>query len=313
MATKIVMEALSPTMEEGRLVEWKKMEGDAVAVGDVLAEVETDKAVKEHVERQAGTLIKQLVAAGATVPVAAPVGWIGTPGEAVDGGAPAAAPAPASASASASASAPAPAAPATPAAPPAAPATPAPAAATSVTPAPTAPPASAGERVKASPLARRIAADKGVDLGGVAGSGPEGRIVKRDVEQMGGAAAPRATAIVSSGTPYTDVPNSQIRKTIAKRLSQSIGPIPTYYLTAEVDMERAHEAREALIAKDEHGKFSFNDLIIRATASALRLHPWANAWWMDDHVRQWHEVHICVAVAIEDGLITQVVRHADQQ
>src|SRR5690606_6669457 len=115
------------------------------------------------------------------------------------------------------------------------------------------------------------------------------------------------------GTAYTDVPLSQMRKVIARRLAQSIGPIPTFYLTAEVDMERAAEARDALIATDPDGKFSFNDVIIRAAAAALRQHPWVNAWWQDDHIRQWQEVHVGVAVAIEDGLITPVIRHADRK
>jgi pyruvate dehydrogenase E2 component (dihydrolipoamide acetyltransferase) len=102
-----------------------------------------------------------------------------------------------------------------------------------------------------------------------------------------------------------------MRKVIAKRLAQSIGPVPTFYLTAEVDMERAAEARDALIAREPDGKFSFNDVIIRAAAQALKSHPWVNAWWMDDKIRQWQEIHIGVAVAIEDGLITPVIRHAD--
>jgi pyruvate dehydrogenase E2 component (dihydrolipoamide acetyltransferase) len=157
-----------------------------------------------------------------------------------------------------------------------------------------------------------MAADKGVDLGGVAGSGPEGRIVKRDVEQLGSTPAPRA-APAPSGAAYADVTLTPMRKTIAKRLVQSIGPVPTYYLTTEVDMERAHEAREALLSLDDKSKFSFNDIIIRSAASALRQHPWVNAWWMDDRVRQWHEVHIGVAVAVEEGLITPVIRHADQK
>ncbi|HEX3927179.1 MAG TPA: dihydrolipoamide acetyltransferase family protein [Gemmatimonadales bacterium] len=297
MATKVVMEALSPTMEEGRLVEWKKKEGEAVVVGDVLAEVETDKAVMELVARVAGNLIKQTVAAGATVPVASTVAWIGNAGESVPGesAAPAAAP-----------SSPAPQAPP--------PAAPAPAAPAPSAPAAAASPAGTDGRVKASPLARRMAADKGVDLARVAGSGPEGRIVKRDVEQVSAApaAAPARAAAALPAEGFTDVALTQLRKTIAKRLAQSIGPIPTYYLTAEVDMERAHEAREALQARDE-GKFSFNDLIIRAAGAALRLHPWVNAWWQDDHIRQWHDIHIGVAVAIEDGLITPVVRHADRK
>ncbi len=300
MATKVVMEALSPTMEEGRLVEWKKQEGDTVAVGDVLAEVETDKAVMELVARVGGTLLKELVPAGGTVPVAATVAWIGEPGEPIDGGSPAAAPAPATAIPAAApapsrppvvapASAPAPAAPPVAAAPsrPAAPAT--------------------SGRIKASPLARRMAAEHGVDLQQIAGSGPEGRIIRRDVEQwQPGVAA----ALPSEG--FTDVALSPVRKTIARRLVQSIGPIPTYYLTTEADMERAWDARESLLARDQ-GRFSFNDLLIRAAAAALRQHPWVNAWWMDDHVRQWHDIHIGVAVAIEDGLITPVVRHADRK
>ena len=287
MATKVVMEALSPTMEEGRLVEWKKNEGDAVAVGDVLAEVETDKAVMELVARGAGVLLKQVIPVGTTAPVASVVAWIGAAGETIPGdaggtpaaGAPPAAPLP-------TAAAPVPAA-----------GTPTPA---------------AGGRVKASPLAKRVAAERGLDLGAIAGSGPEGRIVVRDLD--GVALAPAAAATGFAASVYTDVPLTQMRKAIAKRLVQSIGPIPTFYLTAEVDMERAHEMREALLAADpKGGKFSFNDLIIRATASALRQHPWVNAWWSDDHIRQWHDVHIGVAVAVEDGLITPIVRHADRK
>jgi pyruvate dehydrogenase E2 component (dihydrolipoamide acetyltransferase) len=178
--------------------------------------------------------------------------------------------------------------------------------------------------VKASPLARRIAAERGLDLGGVAGTGPEGRIVARDLE----AAQPSAqspTVIplpgarrppVSTEAPYNDVPLSQIRKTIARRLAQSIGPIPTFYLTSEVDMERVWEAREALNTGQRGGqeiKVSFNDIVIKAVATALRQHPACNAWWQDDHIRYWNEVHVSMAVAVEEGLITPVIRHADQK
>ena len=312
MATKIVMEALSPTMEEGRLVEWKKKEGDPVAVGDVLAEVETDKAVMELVARAAGTLLKQLVAAGATVPVSSPVGWIGTAGESVDGGAPAA-PAPAATPAPA-------AAPAAPATQPAPTAQPAPAAPTAqpAQPAPAAP----GARVKASPLARKIAADTGVSLQGVTGSGPEGRIIKRDLDAVAGdrpAASGKPGGLpVSAGRAslpaFSDVPLTQIRKTIAKRLIQSIGPIPTFYLTSEVDMERVAEAREALnAAAGDQGKISFNDIVLKAVATALTQHPAVNSWWQDDHIRVWNEVHLGVAVATEDGLIVPVIRNAERQ
>ncbi|HEU5218022.1 MAG TPA: dihydrolipoamide acetyltransferase family protein [Gemmatimonadales bacterium] len=315
MATKIVMEALSPTMEEGRLIEWKKQEGDAVAVGDVLAEVETDKAVMELVARAAGTLLKQAVAAGATVPVSSPVGWIGAPGESVDG---AGAAAPAS---------PSPAA--TPAPPPAAaPAVPRPRAEAPTAVAPTAPPMPAGPaatpagRIKASPLARRIAADTGVSLSGIAGSGPEGRIIKRDLEGVSAQRSAPAASLAGApamaprapGTAFTDVPLTQIRKTIAKRLVQSIGPIPTFYLTSEVDMERVAEAREALnAAAGDQGRISFNDIVLKATATALQQHPECNAWWQEDHIRTWHEVHLGVAVATDDGLITPVIRNADQK
>jgi pyruvate dehydrogenase E2 component (dihydrolipoamide acetyltransferase) len=179
-----------------------------------------------------------------------------------------------------------------------------------------------GGRVKASPLARRMAAEKGIDLSGVTGSGPEGRVVARDLEGASqasaaaparGASAPArvpAAPVRRSGDPYQDVPLTQIRKTIAKRLSQSIGPIPTFYLTTEVDMERAADAREALLAAGGE-KVSFNDIILKAVAMALRQHPECNAWWQDDHIRYWNEVHVSMAVAIEDGLITPVIRHTD--
>jgi len=298
MATKIVMEALSPTMEEGRLIEWKKQEGEPVAVGEVLAEVETDKAVMELVARSAGTLLKQLVGAGATVPVSSAVGWIGQPGESVDGGTTASpvtgqrptGPVP-------PASAPAPAQPSS------------------------RPAAEPSGRVKASPLAKKIAGERGVDLGAVSGSGPEGRIVKRDLEAVSGersvvsgTIAPPLTSHISPLTGFTDTPLTQIRKTIAKRLAQSIGPIPTFYLTAEVDMERVAEAREALnAAAGDQGKVSFNDIVLKAVATALRQHPACNAWWQDDHIRYWDAVHIGMAVAVEDGLITPVVRDAQNK
>ncbi len=327
MATKIVMEALSPTMEEGRLVEWKKHEGDAVSSGDVLAEVETDKAVMELVARASGVLLKQLVAAGATVPVSAPVGWIGGKGESVPGDGGGAAPAGAAKAAAPPRSPPpsskreeTPAIPKReekPAPAPAQAAAPAPRQGASTAPPPHRPSA---ERIKASPLARRIASERGVDLAGISGSGPEGRIIKRDLE---GAAAPPAAAerapAVSRPAPregpaFEDRPLTQIRKTIARRLAQSIGPIPTFYLTSEVDMERVAEAREALNAvAGDQGKASFNDIVLKAVATALVQHPECNAWWQDDHIRYWSEVHLGMAVAVDDGLITPVLRHADRK
>ncbi|MGE5092497.1 MAG: dihydrolipoamide acetyltransferase family protein [Bacillota bacterium] len=324
MSTKVVMEALSPTMEEGRVVEWKKQEGEAVAVGDVLAEVETDKAVMELVARAAGTMLKHVVPAGATVPVSELVAVIGEPGEAVEapsgpnGGKPAAKEAP-------KAEAPKAAAPTPEVKPEAAAQATQPTAdqdnrPTSMPPAPPAAAAAESARVKASPLARKIAADRGLSLQGVAGSGPQGRIVQRDLAGISAAAAASAPAApqvpvfhpVPAGQPFADVPLTQIRKTIAKRLGQSLGPVPTFYLTIEADMERVAEAREALNALGE-GKVSFNDITIKAVALALRQHPACNAWWQDDHIRYWNEVHVSMAVAIEDGLITPVIRHADQK
>ncbi|CAN5816449.1 pyruvate dehydrogenase complex dihydrolipoamide acetyltransferase [soil metagenome] len=326
MSTKVVMEALSPTMEEGRLVEWKKQEGDAVSVGDVLAEVETDKAVMELVARAGGTLLKQVVQAGTTVPVSELVAVIGEPGEQVEAPAapggdgaptPAKKPAPKAERKAEQGTQPTPDENRPTSMPPAPPRGPAAEgngqAAPPQKPAP-APAGRSGGRVRASPLARRMAAERGIDIAAVEGSGPEGRVVARDVEAArapAAAAAPRAATVrASDGAPYEDVPLSQIRKTIARRLAQSIGPIPTFYLTTEVDMERAWDAREALLAAGGE-KVSFNDIILKAVAMALRQHPECNAWWQDDHIRYWNEVHLSMAVAIEEGLITPVIRHTD--
>ena len=299
------MEALSPTMEEGRLVKWTKQEGDPVKTGETLAEVETDKAVMELVARADGNLVKILVPEGKTVPVGDPVAYIGAPGESV-AAAGSAAPlmrAPSSAGST----------PSTPSAPP-----------PSVTPAP--PPADAA-RIKASPLAKRIARETGVDLKLVSGSGPGGRVVRRDLE--GAPATPPTVAapavpfplppsplpaVVRSGAAFEDVPLTQIRKTIAKRLVTSLGPIPHFFLTTEVDMERAAEARAALNRElGDQGKVSFNDIILKATALALLRHRACNAWFQEDHIRYWNEVHLGMAVAVDDGLITPIIRNTDQK
>src|SRR6266851_4917523 len=187
-------------------------------------------------------------------------------------------------------------------------------------------------RVKASPLARRIARETGVDLQLVTGSGPGGRVVRRDLDgasatTVGATAAapppaPRGEALPAPRAPapsrpgaaaaYDDVPLTQIRKTIAKRLASSLGPIPHFFLTTEVDMERAAEARDALNRQlGDQGKVSFTDIILKATALALRKHRACNAWFQEDHIRYWNEVHIGMAVALDDGLITPVIRDAD--
>jgi pyruvate dehydrogenase E2 component (dihydrolipoamide acetyltransferase) len=308
MPTTVVMEALSPTMEEGRLVEWKKQPGDTVTVGDVLAEVETDKAVMELVARAGGVLLRHSVDAGATVPVSAEVAVIGDPGEAAPNPAEQQATQPTPGGNRPESMPPAP--------PPAADGTGVAGSVRAEAPA-SEPPVAAGDRIKASPLARRIAAERGLDLGAIRGSGPEGRVIARDLETAPAsaparpatpAAPPRPGLLPSEG--FTDLPLTQIRKAIAKRLVQSIGPIPTFYLTTEVDMERTAELRAEL---PEDGRPSFNDVIIKAAATALRQHPMVNAWWQDDRVRQWHDVHVSMAVAIDDGLITPVIRHADRK
>ncbi len=307
MATKVHMEALSPTMEEGRLVKWTKHEGDPVKSGDTLAEVETDKAVMELVARADGQLIKVMVPEGTTVPVGNVVAWIGKPGEKVDGDG-AGAPAPKSERSAVSGARETPPPAPTPAAP-------------KPSPAPAAMPADA-TRVKASPLAKRMAKDAGVDLKLVQGSGPGGRVIKRDIEAAPTAAPAQALAVPRTadraprtGVPFEDIPLTQIRKTIAKRLAASIGPIPHFFLTTEIDMERAAEAREALNKQlgEAGGKISFNDIIIKAVALALVQHRACNAWFQEDHIRYWNEVHIGMAVAIEDGLITPVIRNADMK
>ena len=314
MATMVYMEALSPTMEEGRLVKWLKQEGDAVKVGDALAEVETDKAVMELTARADGVLRQVSVAAGETVPVGRVVAAILAPGEGVGEGPAAARPPTVTVGNEKWETANVAAAPAAARAPAAGAPVPVGVAA-----------AVEAARVKASPLARRIANETGVDLKLLQGSGPGGRVIKRDLERAAAlASAPAATApaaepfpvprFPSPERPYEDVPLTQIRKTIAKRLVTSLGPIPHYFLTAEVDMERAAEAREALNRQlGEQGKLSFNDIIIKTTALALTKHRACNAWFQEDHIRYWNEVHLGMAVAVEDGLITPVIRNADRK
>lgn len=278
------MEALSPTMEEGKLLAWLKQEGDEVTNGDVLAEVETDKAVMELQARGAGVLRKILAPEGSTVEVGKIVAVIADADEDIEqliAGADAAlASAPAK-----PALAPAPAAPK--------PAVPAPAAAP-------------GARVKASPLARRMAAERGVDLSHVQGSGPGGRIVMRDLE----GAVPEPAPVPLAAGGYEDIELSQMRKTIARRLVESIGPIPHFFLTAEADMDRASDARDALNARDASPRISYNDIILKVVAAALLQHRECNAWWMDGTIRYFDEVHLSMAVAIDDGLITPVIRNA---
>ncbi len=340
MATKVVMEALSPTMEEGRLVKWLKNEGDAVKTGDILAEVETDKAVMELVARSDGVILKRIANEGDSSPVGTLLAVIGAADENIDAlvagaakpaaAAPAAAPAP---DTQASAPAPEPSSQGTEAAKqPPAQRTPAPtmvqpplpAAGSSgfgaVSSAPS--PSGDGSRSRSSPLARRLATERGIELSQVRGSGPGGRIVKKDIESavktpaassLSATAPKKAPRFISREGDYQDIANTQIRKTIARRLSESIGPVPTYYLTAEFDAGRATDMRAQLKALGDNYKVSFNDIVIKAVANALSEHPEVNAWWMGDHIRHFNRVHVAMAVAIPDGLITPVIFDADRK
>ena len=345
MATKVVMEALSPTMEEGRLVKWMKNEGDAVKSGDVLAEVETDKAVMELVARGDGVLRKRIANEGDASPVGTLLAVIGSSDENIDSivasaGAPAKAAAPAAAPSAESqpqGATPVPAAPAQSqaeaSAPPQEKAAPAPIPASTgrapgdaarpqrpagngARPAAPQPPPAGGGRQRSSPLARRLASDRGIPLGTITGSGPGGRIVKRDVETAvasGGQARSPATARAALEGDYKDIPLTQIRKTIAKRLAESNGPVPTFFLTVELDVTRASELREELTEMGEQYKASFNDIVIRAVAMALAEHPEVNAHWLGDRIRQFNRIHVGMAVAVEDGLITPVIFDADRK
>ena len=326
MATKVVMEALSPTMEEGRLVKWNKNEGDAVKNGDVLAEVETDKAIMELVARGDGVLRKRLANEGDSSPVGTLLAVIANADENIDsivGSATPAAAAPAAAPATAApASASGAAAPPTPAPQPSAPQRPAPARRGGPPPAPrgngasrTGAPSAPAGRQRSSPLARRIANERGVQLGGIQGSGPGGRIVKRDIENAkatGGSGRSAAAERLATEGDFKDVPLTQIRKTIARRLSESNGPVPTFFLTAEFDATRAAEMRTQLTEMGDQYKVSFNDIVIKGVALALAEHPEVNAHWLNDKIRHFNRIHLAMAVAVEDGLITPVLFDADR-
>ncbi len=300
MPIEILMPALSPTMTEGTLATWLKKEGDTVESGDVLAEIETDKATMEVEAVDEGVLARILVAAGTEgVAVNAPIAILLEEGEdpsALD---------------DFKVSSPS----ATPAAPVA-----------EAAPAPDAPPAPTApiDRVFASPLARRIAAEKGVDLKAVKGTGPRGRIVKNDVEDVPSGAVPATLPSVApvagpppapAGSPYTDVPNSTMRKVIAKRLSEAKQTIPHFYLSVDCRIDALLALRQDLNGRSPGGdgayKISVNDFIIRAVALALKRVPEANATWSDAAIRLYHDIDVAVAVATPNGLITPVVRHAD--
>jgi len=323
MATKVTMEALSPTMEEGRLVKWLKNEGDTVAKGDLLAEVETDKAVMELTARGDGVLRARLAAEGETRPVGDLLAVIAAADENIDAllkKAPATAAATATPVAAAAPAAPAArVAPATPAAPQG------PAPAPTRSPAPQAHTAgNGGGPARSSPLARRLATERGLDLAALQGSGPGGRVIRRDIEaaastELSGTptpAAARAAAAVprtAAAGDFEDVPLTLIRKTIARRLAESNGPIPTFFLTADFDLTSVRELRARMIALGDEFKVSYNDILLKAIATALSQHPDVNAHWLGDSIRRHHRVHLGMAVAVEDGLITPIIADADRK
>ena len=303
MATGIVLPALSAGMETGTIARWLKAEGDAVAAGEALAEVETDKATLEIEAPSAGRLGRIVVPAGQSVPVGQTIAVLLAEGEAAPAGAvPPPRPAAESPPTAVAAAAPAPAA---------------------------AVPAGAAPRHRASPLARRLAAQAGLDLAGLSGSGPRGRIVRIDIERARAAAAaavPAAETVPAAAPPvsapsgrlpplpgaYETLPHSSMRRTIARRLSEAKATIPHFYLDAEADMEallvlrtRCNEGR----APGE--RLSINDFVLKAAAAALRRVPDMRVIWTADALLRPAAVDICVAVAVDGGLVTPVVRDAD--
>ena len=300
------MPKMSDTMTEGVVVAWHKKVGDTVKVGDILAEVETDKATMELENYVKGTLLHIGVEQGHAVPVDALIAIVGKEGEDVAALLNAGAPALAASSASAPEQAPAQ------------------ASATAQAPvealAPTDP-----QRIKASPLARKLAAEQGLDLRRIQGSGDNGRIVRRDLQGQAAAKAPAAAEALATpdlsawlnrpagqGESFTDQPLSQMRKTIARRLTESKNAAPHFYLTMEIDMDQAVEARQRL-NQNAPVKISINDFVIKAAAMALRQHPAVNSSWLGDRIRQNHHIHVGVAMALPEGLVVPVLRFADQK
>ena len=317
MPIQILMPALSPTMTEGNVASWLKNEGDSVQAGDILCEIETDKATMEVEATDEGTLARIVAPAGTeAVPVNAVIGLILEEGEDASAleGAEAAAPAAAPAAPAAEPAA-------APAAPAAAPATPSPGGNGASPPAPQREP---GARIFASPLARRMAKQAGIVLEAIAGTGPNGRIVKVDVEAAiaAAAAAPAvaapspaalapAPAAPAAPAAYQDAPAGTMRKVIAQRLQEAKREVPHFYLTVDCEVDALLDTRAQLNERSDDYTLSVNDFVIRAAALALRRVPAANASWVDGALRQYASADVSVAVAIEDGLVTPIVRNAD--
>lgn len=309
-AIVIRMPKMSDTMEEGVIASWLKEVGDSVESGDILAEVETDKATMELETYEDGTLLYTAVEAGNGVPVDGIIAIIGEEGADYEtllkaeaaGGSQEAAPEPPPQQEQPKVEA------------------------SSAQPAVISAATSASDngRIKASPLAKKIATEKGIDLSGVSGTGPEGRIVKKDVENYTPAAQPQVAASSSAPAASISLPSvvgeersqnielSQMRKAIARRLSESKFSAPHFYLTMEINMDKAIAARKSM-NEVAPVKISFNDMVVKAAAAALRKHPKINVSWGEDHLIQHDHIHIGVAVAIPDGLIVPVVKFADNK
>ncbi|MEP6788355.1 MAG: pyruvate dehydrogenase complex dihydrolipoamide acetyltransferase [Acidobacteriota bacterium] len=311
MAEKFLMPKLSPTMEEGQISRWVKNEGDKYDAGDTLAEVDTDKATMEMTALTDGTLLKILKGAGDTALLGEAIAIIGKAGEDISGllsevsangvATAKATPEPAEKEA------PAPVAVAEPAVP---------------QPVSQAPQSGGNGRLIVSPIAARMAAENAIDLKSISGSGPNGRIIKRDIEtalagggQPSAAVAQQHTFVPSTvvgAAGYRDETTSQMRRVIAGRLGESIGPIPTFYLTIEVEMDGTLELRKQVNASvSEDQKISVNDIVVKAASMALMKHPFANSSYQDKSIRFYNQADIGVAVAIDEGLITPVIRGAN--
>lgn len=304
MAEIVRMPKLSDTMTEGVVAEWHKKVGDAVESGELLAEIETDKATMEFESFQDGVLLHIGVEKGQTAEVDSILCILGEKGEDFSALLKAGEAAPQAKEEKA-----APVSVAEPVAVVAQHTAPAPAEVAVQTASHI---ATSNGRLKASPLARKLADEKGIDIQVVSGSGDGGRIVKRDVENFSGVPAFASASAEGAKEKYTEVTVSQMRKTIARRLAESKFSAPHFYLTVSIDMGEAMKARTAINAYSEE-KISFNDLVIKASALALKKHPAVNSAWLGDRIRYNEHVHIGVAVAVEDGLLVPVVRFADQQ
>ena len=311
MITKVIMPKLSEAMETGKVIKWLKKEGDAIKGGDVIAEIETDKANVEIEAFGGGVLRKILIGEGGQVPVGELIGVIADPaddiGAVASAAPPAAAPPPA----------PLPAMESYRSVPETSVVVPMAAVSSGATP--------AGGRVKASPLARKVAAQSGVDLRLLQGTGPGGRIVRRDVESAAASPRPVAAAGPSPAAParpqfvipprtdaeFEDRPLSSMRAIIAKRMPLSKGPVPHFYVTSEVSMDRAWALRAELNALEGQPKVSVTDMVVKACASALLRNPGVNAQLQGQSIRVFHRAHIGLAIALDEGLITAVLRDCD--